>query len=79
MKQHLLFLVLVLVFPLGNILAQVEDESCLEPSKKVLKLIEAGNNAPDAKTAVDNFNAAIAAAPDNAMAFFEYGRSEERL
>jgi outer membrane protein OmpA-like peptidoglycan-associated protein/tetratricopeptide (TPR) repeat protein len=73
MKQHLLFLVLVSVFPLGNILAQVEDESCLEPSKKVLKLIEAGNNAPDAKTAVDNFNAAIAAAPDNAMAFFEYG------
>lgn len=51
---------------------QEEDESCLPPSKKVLKLIDAANQAPDAKTAVDNFTAAIEAAPDNAMAFYEY-------
>lgn len=52
---------------------QVEDESCLPPSKKVLKLVEAGASATDAKTAVDNFTEAIAAAPDNAMVYYEYG------
>lgn len=52
---------------------QEEDESCLPPSKKVLKLVEAGAAATDAKTAVDNFTEAIAAAPDNAMVYYEYG------
>lgn len=53
--------------------AQVEDESCLPPAKKVLKLIENARNAPDAKTAVTGFSAAIEADPDNAMAYYEYG------
>ena len=52
---------------------QEEDESCLPPAKKVLKLVEAGAAATDAKTAVDNFTEAIAAAPDNAMVYYEYG------
>ncbi len=52
--------------------SQEEDESCLPPSKKVIKLIETAANASDAKTAVDNFNAAIAAAPENATAYYEY-------
>lgn len=52
--------------------SQEEDESCLPPNKKVLKLIETANKSTDAKSAVDNFNAAIAAAPDNAMAYYEY-------
>ena len=50
-----------------------EDESCLPPSKKVIKLIEAAVNASDAKTAAENFKAAIDAAPDNATAYYEYG------
>lgn len=55
------------------ILAQSDDEACLPPNKKVLKLIETANNAPDAQTAVQNYSAAIEAAPDNAMAYYEYG------
>ncbi len=55
------------------IFAQEEDESCLPPSKKVQKLVETGKNAVDAKAAVVSFNAAIEAAPDNAMVFYEYG------
>ncbi|MGV3630977.1 MAG: OmpA family protein [Bacteroidota bacterium] len=52
---------------------QEEDESCLPPSKKVVKLIETASRSEDAKTAVINFNEAIKAAPDNAMAYYEYG------
>ena len=52
--------------------AQEEDESCLPPSKKVLKFIEVGSKALDAKTAVDNFNSAIELAPENAMVYYEY-------
>ena len=55
-----------------KLFSQEEDESCLPPSKKVLKLIETAVNVSDAKTAVDNFNAAISAAPDNATAYYEY-------
>lgn len=54
--------------------AQEEDPSCLPPDKKIQKYITAGANAPDAKTAVDNFNKAIEAAPDNAGVYFEYGK-----
>lgn len=52
--------------------SQEEDESCLPPSKKVLKLLETANKSQDAKTTVDNFNAAIKEAPDNAMVYYEY-------
>lgn len=52
---------------------QEEDESCLPPSKKIVKLIETASNSEDPKTAVINFNEAIKAAPDNAMAYYEYG------
>jgi outer membrane protein OmpA-like peptidoglycan-associated protein/tetratricopeptide (TPR) repeat protein len=51
---------------------QVEDEACLPPGKKVLKLIEAGVNSNDVKVKAENLGAAIAAAPDNAMAYYEY-------
>lgn len=52
--------------------AQEEDEACVPPSKKVMKLINAGINGKDPQTVVTNFNAAIDAAPDNAMAYYEY-------
>jgi outer membrane protein OmpA-like peptidoglycan-associated protein/tetratricopeptide (TPR) repeat protein len=53
-------------------ISQVEDEACLPPSKKILKIIDAANQAPDAKTAVDGFNEAIKENPDNAMVYYEY-------
>lgn len=49
-----------------------ESEACKEPSKKVIKLISTAVNAKDAKTAVENFNAAIAADESNATAYYEY-------
>lgn len=54
-------------------IAQTEDESCLPPGKKVMKLIETGQKATNTKDAAISFNAAIEAAPDNAMAYYEYG------
>ncbi|MES2587416.1 MAG: OmpA family protein [Bacteroidota bacterium] len=53
--------------------SQEEDESCLPPAKKIVKQIELAKNSQDAKTAVINFTAAIETAPDNAMAYYEYG------
>jgi outer membrane protein OmpA-like peptidoglycan-associated protein len=72
MKNIHFLLTVVLIAQSPLIVAQQEDESCLEPPKKVVKLIETAVNSSDAKTAVDNFNAAIAAAPDNATPYFEY-------
>lgn len=66
---------LVFILPFTTILnAQIEDESCLPPTnKKVLKMIETAKNATDPKAAVLSFSDAIAAAPDNATAYYEYG------
>ena len=52
--------------------AQEEDEVCLPPAKKVMKLIDAANKAQDAMSAVTKFNAAIEADEENAMAYYEY-------
>lgn len=53
--------------------AQEESEACVDPSKKVMKLIEAAVNAKDARTAVMNFNEAIEADESNATVYYEYG------
>lgn len=45
----------------------------MPPSKKTQKLMDAGSNAPDAKTAVEHFNNAMKEAPDNAGVYFAYG------
>lgn len=68
-KNYLLLLFAVPLFA-G---AQVEDERCLPPSKKVIKLIDAGREAKDTPTAIGKFNEAIAMDEDNAMAYFEFG------
>lgn len=52
--------------------SQVDDDSCVEPDKKVMKIVEKAINATDAATAVTNFNEAMKLAPDNAMITFEY-------
>jgi outer membrane protein OmpA-like peptidoglycan-associated protein/tetratricopeptide (TPR) repeat protein len=72
MKEKVLIAILFWGGFQQTINAQEEDESCIKPSKKVLRLIEVAASSSDAKTAVDNFNAAIAAAPDNAAPYFEY-------
>ena len=54
------------------IVAQEEAEACVKPSKKVMKLINAAVNAKDARTAVENFNAAIELDEENATAYYEY-------
>jgi outer membrane protein OmpA-like peptidoglycan-associated protein/tetratricopeptide (TPR) repeat protein len=69
MKQF--YIAILLIFPLF-LNAQNEDESCLPPNKKALKLLETASKAQDAKTAVDNYLSAIEAAPDNAMVYYEY-------
>jgi outer membrane protein OmpA-like peptidoglycan-associated protein/tetratricopeptide (TPR) repeat protein len=68
MKQ-IYFLLLILPFLTT---AQTEDESCLPPNKKVLKLLETANKSQDIKTASENYAAALQAAPDNAMVYYEY-------
>ncbi len=71
-KNYALFLLISLLVSV-SLFAQVEDESCLPPSKKILKLIEKAATSPDSKTAVITFNQAIDAESDNAMAYYEYG------
>ena len=68
MKQ---FYLLLLIIPFFTT-AQTEDESCLPPNKKVLKLLETAGKAQDIKTASENYTAAVQAAPDNAMVYYEY-------
>ncbi len=66
------YLLLLFMIPL-LLIAQVEDERCLPPSKKVLKLIAAGREAKEVPKAVTNFKEAIELAEDNAMPYFEFG------
>lgn len=53
--------------------AQEESEACVDPSKKVMKMIETAVNAKDARTAVLSFNEAIEADESNATVYYEYG------
>lgn len=54
------------------VFSQEEDEACLPPSKKILKMLDAAKNAPDAKTAVDGFLSVIKENSDNAMVYFDF-------
>ena len=72
-NKYLLLSTVTLSLAASPAFSQEEDPSCLPPSKKAQKYIDAGANAPDAKTAVENFNNAMKEAPDNAGVYFEYG------
>ena len=52
--------------------SQEESEACQEPPKKIMKLIDAGKNAPDARTAVEKFTEAIEADESSATAYYEF-------
>src|SRR5690554_2076885 len=62
---------LILFLPFINF-AQVEDESCMPPKKKTLKLIEKAKELEPREASV-LFNDAIDAEPDNATPYFEFG------
>ena len=64
---------LVVIFSQAFIsFSQEEDESCLPPEKKVLKLLETAKKSSDTKSAITNFSDAITLAPENAMVYYEY-------
>lgn len=66
-----------LLFPFvisSSLFAQEEDASCVNPNKKTQKYLDAAMNAPDAKTAVENFNKAIESEPENAGVYLAYGQ-----
>jgi outer membrane protein OmpA-like peptidoglycan-associated protein/tetratricopeptide (TPR) repeat protein len=48
------------------------NEACNPPQKKTIKLIENANNSESIQAAVDNFNKAMEAEPENATAYYEY-------
>lgn len=72
MNKNYAFFLLISLFTSATLIAQVEDESCLPPSKKTLKLIDKATSSSDPKTAVLAFSEAIDAEPDIAMAYYEY-------
>ncbi len=53
--------------------AQVESELCGEPSKKVMKYIDAAKQAQSVKDVQTNFSEAIKLDGENATAYYEFG------
>ena len=73
MKNYIFIGTLALfTFNLNIANAQVEDEACLPPNKKVLKKIEEAKNAPDVLIRVTAYSDAIALNPDNATPYHEF-------
>ena len=72
MMQNYFSLIGLILFTIQIGFSQVEDEACLPPSKKVLKLLEAAHAETDIPKASLAYKAAIDANPDNAQAYFEF-------
>jgi outer membrane protein OmpA-like peptidoglycan-associated protein/tetratricopeptide (TPR) repeat protein len=71
MKQS--YLLLFTIFTSLISFSQEEDESCLPPAKKILKYIETAKSSTVMQDVAVNFGKAIEEAPENAMAYFEFG------
>jgi Tfp pilus assembly protein PilF len=69
-NHYFLFILLFSLCTSVSALSQVEDESCLPPKKKVLKLIDEAKNS-DPREASMLFKEAIEADEDNAKAYYE--------
>lgn len=70
--RELLIIVFISLFISTPFLAQdEEDESCVEPNKKVMKLLDKAKST-SAPERYKIFQQAQDAAPDNAMVYFEY-------
>ncbi|MFA7274149.1 MAG: OmpA family protein [Crocinitomicaceae bacterium] len=75
MVKHYLLSISVLFFS-TLAFAQGEEETnvnCNPPAKKTQKMIEMAVNSESLQAAVNFFNKAMEAEPDNAMAYYEYG------
>lgn len=73
-NNYLFCTLLTFSFLSGTSFSQEEDPSCLPPSKKAQKYLDAGNNAKDPQSASENYQKAIDEAPDNAACYFAYGK-----
>lgn len=71
MRHFYLILISILLFN-WSFSQEEEDENCTKPSKKTMKLVEAGKNASSARTAVEKFNAAIELEEEKAQVYYEY-------
>jgi outer membrane protein OmpA-like peptidoglycan-associated protein len=67
---YILFLTTILLF--SNLSAQKEDESCLPPSKKVVKILDKAKTANPQEASM-LYKEALESAPDNATPYFEFG------
>ncbi len=65
------FLLFLLSIPFV-VFAQVEDEACLPPGKKVLKKIEEAKSQTDVLAVVTAYKEAIELNPDNATPYYEF-------
>ena len=72
MLQKYLTLISLTLFISQFGISQEEDEACLPPSKKIIKILDAAKVAPDAQTAVGGFAEAIKENPDNAMVYYDF-------
>lgn len=72
-KLYLAFSLFLLTFGTVNSQEEEVDAACNPPAKKTLKWIENAINAESIQVAVDNFNKAMEAEPDNATAYYAYG------
>jgi outer membrane protein OmpA-like peptidoglycan-associated protein/tetratricopeptide (TPR) repeat protein len=70
MTNHYFYFIFFLSISFSS-LAQVEDESCLPPKKKVLKLIKEAKSS-DPREASLLFKEAIETDDDNALAYYEF-------
>ncbi len=70
LKNTLLFLLFVIS---KQLVAQDPTISCGKPPKKAFKLIQKAKETTVGSEKVISFNEAIALAPDNAMAYYEFG------
>lgn len=67
------YLSLVIAITSVSVFAQEESEACIEPSKKVMKLINEAKNESNPQEAVVSFQAAIQLDKSNATAYYEFG------
>lgn len=72
MTYKYLTILAISIFTVQFGFSQEEDEACLPPSKKIMKILNAARVAPDAQTAVGGFNEAIKENPDNAMVYYDF-------
>ena len=74
MRKYLLLTATTLfTFNLSSSLAQEDDESCVEPDKKVMKLLKTAESLKNDKMErIKAYTDAVKLAPDNAYVYYSY-------